>query len=366
MPITEIREVENMNESTRRVAPTDDSEEATNELGQQLLRFNALARASLVNWDIDQNSQLSLIKHRENAVYELKTPGGERYALRIHRAGYHSDAALRSELQWMTALNDAGLRTPQSVRTRTGDWFAVQQDKSGSDAYQIDMLSWVDGKALGSVEQGLSDDVATLVSNYRQVGVLAARLHNLTESWPKPDGFTRQAWDIDGCFSENAIWGRFHDLEVLTSEQMAILDTARKLLVALLTDLGKGPEVYGLIHCDLLPENLLGSGDDIYLIDFDDAGYGWYLFEFATSLFFLLGEPYFDDVFDALVEGFRSERALPDEQLALLPAFFLLRALVYLGWAHTRSETDTAKEMTPMIVEVALEMAEAFISETNN
>jgi Ser/Thr protein kinase RdoA (MazF antagonist) len=355
-----------MNESASRVAPSDDSEEAKNELEQQLLRFSALARASLVNWDIDQNSQLSLIKYRENAVYELMTPSGERYALRIHRAGYHSDAALRSELQWMTALNDAGLRTPQSVRARTGDWFAVQQDKSGSDVYQIDMLSWVDGKALGSVEQGLSDDVATLVSNYRQVGVLAARLHNLTESWPKPDGFTRQAWDIDGCFSENAIWGRFQDLEVLTSEQMATLDTARKLLVALLTDLGKGPEVYGLIHCDLLPENLLGSGDDIYLIDFDDAGYGWYLFEFATSLFFLLGEPYFDDVFDALVEGFRSERALPDEQLALLPAFFLLRALVYLGWAHTRSETDTAKEMTPMIVEAALEMAEAFISEINN
>ena len=147
---------------------------------------------------------------------------------------------------------------------------------------------------------------------------------------------------------------------------MATLDTARKKLEALLTDLGKGPEVYGLIHCDLLPENLLGSGDDIYLIDFDDAGYGWYLFEFATSLFFLLGEPYFDEVFNALIEGYRSERELPDEHLALLPAFFLLRAMVYLGWAHTRSETDTAKELTPMMVEATMEMAEAFISETNN
>ncbi|MBT4519863.1 MAG: phosphotransferase [Halieaceae bacterium] len=336
------------------------------DLDQQLLAFNALALASLEKWDIDPGSKLSLIKHRENAVYELMTPDGGRYALRIHRAGYHSDAALRSELQWMSALNAAGLLTPQSVKTRTNDWFAVLQEGTSGERYQVDMLSWVDGKALGSVEQGLSDDVATLAANYRQVGVLAARLHKLTESWPKPEGFTRHAWDIDGCFAEHAVWGRYRDLEVLTPEQMATLDAASEALTTLLSDLGRGPEVYGLIHCDLLPENLLGSGEDIYLIDFDDAGFGWYLFEIATSLFFLLGEPYFDDVSSALIEGYRSERALPDKQLALLPAFFLLRALVYLGWAHTRSETETAKELTPKIVAAAVEMAEAFLSKINN
>ena len=177
-----------MNESASGVATPLEPELTTSELEQQLLQFNALARACLTNWDIDPKSELSLIKHRENAVYELMTPGKDRYALRIHRAGYHSDAALRSELQWMTALNDAGLRTPQNVKTRTGDWFAVLQDESSKEAYQIDVLSWVDGEALGSVEQGLSDDLATLIANYRQVGVLAARLHNITERWPKPQG----------------------------------------------------------------------------------------------------------------------------------------------------------------------------------
>ena len=327
---------------------------------QQLQQFNALARAAVVNWGLGEDSELALIKHRENAVYKLVTPCGETRALRIHRSGYHSNAALRSELQWMSALNQAGLRTPQSIETLSGDSFAVLRAEADGEPYQVDLLTWVEGKALGSVEQGLDDDPAVLVANYFQVGVLAARLHNITEQWDKPAGFTRQAWDIDGCFSEHALWGRYQDLDVLTTEQMATLDAARDKLVTLLSDVGTGPDVYGLIHCDLLPENLLGDGEDIYLIDFDDSGYGWYLFEFATSLFFLLGKPYFDDVYHALVRGYRSERSLPDEQLALLPAFFLLRALVYLGWAHTRRDTETAKELTPMVVEAALQMAEAF------
>lgn len=355
-----------MSDSARSVGLPESQNQTSAETDAQLQQFDALARASLANWDIDSGSELSLIKHRENAVYALKTPAGQRYALRIHRSGYHSDAALRSELQWMAALNDAGLRTPQSIKTGSDEWFVVLQGEFDGEDYQIDMLSWVEGDALGSVEQGLSDDVASLAANYHQVGILAARLHNITESWPKPEGFTRQAWDVDGCFSENAVWGRFQDLEVLTPEQLATLHTAREKLETLLGNLGKGPEVYGLIHCDFLPENLLGTGEDLYLIDFDDAGYGWYLFEFATSLFFLLGEPYFDDVFNALIEGYRSERELSDEHLALLPAFFMLRAMVYLGWAHTRSETETAKELTPMMVEAAMEMAEAFINEANN
>ena len=94
----------------------------------------------------------------------------------------------------------------------------------------------------------------------------------------------------------------------------------------------------------------------------DDAGFGWYLFEIATSLFFHLGQDHFDDVLNAFIEGYRSERQLTDEELELLPAFFMVRGLVYLGWAHTRKETETAQALTGMIVEGVTQMAEEFLS----
>lgn len=354
-----------MNKSIRPIAVDEDCQDTDVVLELQLERFNDLARASLVNWDVGPECELSLIKHRENAVYQLSTSGGINFALRVHRIGYHNNDALRSELQWMTALSNAGIHTPGNIKTVAGDWFVEQVCEHSGKTYQIDLLSWVDGTPLGSVEEGLEGDTAMLVSNFRQVGTLAARLHNETEKWQSPDGFYRQSWDVDGCFSGNAIWGRFQDLDVLTDEQLTTLHAAKEALLGLLMRLGKGADVYGLIHCDLVPENLLRSDHDLYLIDFDDSGYGWHLFELATSLFFLLGQPYFDEVYRALIEGYRSERELSDEQLELLPAFFLLRSLVYLGWAHTRKETATAKEMTPMIVDAALELAEAFLDESN-
>ena len=117
-----------------------------------------------------------------------------------------------------------------------------------------------------------------------------------------------------------------------------------------------------MIHADFLPENLMVKGDDIQLIDFDDSGFGWHLFEFATSLFFDLGEDYFDEVFAAMVRGYRKHRELPDAHLELMPVFFMARAFTYLGWMHTRSETETAQQMAPVIIEGACELAESLLT----
>ncbi|MFM7275918.1 MAG: aminoglycoside phosphotransferase, partial [Gammaproteobacteria bacterium] len=52
-----------------------------------------LAEAALPRWGLAPR-EMSLIKYRENAVFRVDTTAGSRVALRIHRHGYHSDAAL--------------------------------------------------------------------------------------------------------------------------------------------------------------------------------------------------------------------------------------------------------------------------------
>ena len=160
---------------------------------------------------------------------------------------------------------------------------------------------------------------------------------------------------------DDALWGRFWELEDLTQEQRQLVLDAREKILPILAAYGKNERNYGIIHADLLPENILKKGDDLCLIDFDDSGFGWYLFEIATSLFFLLGEPNFDDVMNAFIEGYTSERVLTDEDLELLPAFFLIRGLVYLGWGHTRRETETAQAMIGIVIEGVTQMAREFL-----
>lgn len=329
---------------------------------QQIERLNALVRAALPLWGMAVDAEISLLKYRENAVYAVDS-GGTRYALRVHRANYHSDAALRSELQWMDALNREGIKTPDVIPAADGELFKVISVEGVPEPRQVDILGWVEGEALGSIEEGASGDAETTIANYRIVGELMARLHNQAQRWDKPAGFTRHAWDVEGLVGEHPLWGRFWELKALNDDQRALIERAREKVRVDLEVFGQGEDRYGLIHCDFLPENLLRSADGMRLIDFDDSGYGWHLFDIATSLFFIADDENFDAIFDAFITGYRSERALPASHEELMPLFFLIRGLVYLAWAHTRQETDTAKELTPILVEAVTALAREYLGE---
>ena len=63
-----------------------------------------------------------------------------------------------------------------------------------------------------------------------------------------------------------------------------------------------------------------------------------------------------------MIEGYRACRSLPDEQLAYLPMFFVARGFTYVGWVHTRNETETARELTPMLVEMICGLSEDYLA----
>jgi Ser/Thr protein kinase RdoA (MazF antagonist) len=100
----------------------------------------------------------------------------------------------------------------------------------------------------------------------------------------------------------------------------------------------------------------------VCVIDFDDAGFGWHLFELATSLYFIADEGVLRAARDALIRGYRSERALSDAALERLPLFLAARGTTYLGWVHTRQGTETAKEMTPFLIERACAAADEYLT----
>jgi Ser/Thr protein kinase RdoA (MazF antagonist) len=327
----------------------------------QAERLAALARQALARWGIGAQA-IELLKYRENAVFRVVTADGRAFALRIHRAGYHSDAELRSELQWMQALLADGFDVPVLVPSRAGQLFEIVEHPAVPGARQVDLFEWIEGRQLGSVESGMVIDAAALARTFRTIGTLAARLHNQSAAWRQPPGFVRHSWDLEGLLGEQPFWGRFWELAALSPTQRQLIDRAR---AAMRTDLARVPRTpanYGLIHADFCPENLLVDGERVRLLDFDDAGFGWHLFEIVTSLYFYRREAYFADIEAQLLAGYRAHRPLPAEEVARLPLFYGLRGFTYLGWAHTRQETQTARELTPTLIELACEAAEAYFA----
>ena len=330
-------------------------------IAEQQARLAATAAEALDAWGWRQ-AELRLIKHRENAVFEAVL-AGRRRALRLHRQGYHDDAELRSELQWMQALAAAGIEVPRLVPTLSGELFISREFAGLSGSLQVDLFEWIDGEPLGAVETGVGDGGRDVAQTYFSLGALAGRLHNQAAAWELPSGFRRHAWDLDGLVGERPFWGRFWELPALSRQERRLMERVRQRLRRELSALERAPANYGLIHADFVAENILVNGDQVRLIDFDDAGFGWHLFELATSTHFLMGESYFEAAQEALIRGYRSQRPLSDAQLARLPLFSLARATTYLGWVHTRPETETAQEMTPMLISSACELANAYLAQ---
>lgn len=325
-----------------------------------LERMQVLARVALDRWNLAV-ADLAPIKVRENAVFRVDLAGGGRAVLRVHRQGYHADSALESEFAWLRALEAGGIPVPRVIRSRRGRDFEIV-DSGAEGTRQIDVFEWIEGQQLGSVESGIEGGETAVASQYHKIGVIAARMHNHTAGWQYPSGFRRHSWDAAGLVGEQPLWGRFWELAALTQPQKSLLMHARTSIADELAAYGAQADRYGLIHADLVPENLLVDGDRICVIDFDDAGFGWHLFELATSLYFISGDSVYPAAREALIRGYRSERALTDEALERLPLFLTARATTYLGWVHTRQGTDTARELTPFLIERACAVAEEYLA----
>ena len=328
---------------------------------QQAECYQQLAELVLPEWGL-QDASLSMIKMRENAVLKVETNDGNKQVLRIHRAAYHTDDALRSELQWIQALASAGIETPEVIPTHSGELFITPDSTLAGLPRQIDVFAWVDGEPLGNVEEDLGGGVEIHQSRFKTIGELAARVHNQASEWSIPSGFVRHAWDVEGLTGNKPFWGGFWELEALSDSERDLIERTRDRVRKDLIAYGQSPHNYSMIHADMLADNILVDGHHIRLIDFDDAGFGWHLFEMATSLYFYHGEPQYDRLLKSYISGYRSQRSLTDEDLENFPLFMLARGTTYLGWAHTRRETETAQELTPMFITLVCDLAEEYLS----
>ncbi|WP_020680024.1 phosphotransferase enzyme family protein [Marinobacterium rhizophilum] len=347
-----------------RAKPMWPANDAALEMPVDEARLCQLAAAAMTEWSLTYDV-LTLVKYRENAVFRVGCAGGRKYALRLHRPGYHGDDALRSELRWIAALNAQGLGIPAVIPTRSGGLMARTANSEGR-IWPADLFEWVDGEPLRAMEPRLARDTAQAVRLYRNLGGLAARIHNQATGWLPPGEFRRHCWDAEGLAGERPFWGPFWSLETHTPDQAALLRRVREQLWLRLSEYAADSannQLFSLIHADLVPDNLIVDGDAVRLIDFDDAGFGWHLFEIATALFAIREQPYRCAAFDALLDGYRQNRPLADEQLRHLPMFIVARACSYLGWIGDRPDTDTARERSGQLTAVACELAEAWLTD---
>lgn len=302
-------------------------------------------------WGFD-NVRYDFVAGRENRVYRVRTGEGD-FALRLKRPGYRSEEELLSELQWLDAMDRAGLHVPLPRQSLSGKLLERVEGR------YADLIGWMHGTPLGKGQGLLELDDPLLV--FRRLGRVLAQLHESCDAWEYPPGFVRCSWDVDGLLGDNPVWGRFWENPTLDPETRALLgrfrDHARQALEQCADELD-----YGLIHADPLRENVLVDGGEIKLLDFDDGGFGFRLFDIATALLRNMDEPDYLTLKAALLKGYREVRWLDDR---LLDLFLALRAVTYVGWIATRMREAGADERNARFSARAGKLCASYLEQTH-
>jgi Ser/Thr protein kinase RdoA (MazF antagonist) len=325
-------------------------------LGEDRLSLLELARTSLGAFGLERAERVELVNHSENATYRVRMGDGPDYALRIHREGYHDHAAITSELAWMIALREARVVTvPEPVRGMNGGHIQrVTHPRLGWSRHVV-ITKWEAG-----VEPSLDGD---LRKPFIALGEAAARMHLHAVGWRRPPGFTRLTWNFETALGEeNPHWGRWRDGMGVTRAMQKVFGRAAQVIQARLSAYGQSSQRFGLVHGDMRLANLLLDAGEVKVIDFDDCGISWFMYDAATPVSFFEHEDKVPELLAHWLDGYRNVRALDRADEDELPTFVMLRRLLLVAWIGTRRETDLARTMGVAYSEGTTALCDRYLS----
>ena len=299
---------------------------------EQVDRLRKLADAALEKFGFNQY-RLTFLQHLVNTTFRLDC-NQERYLVRIHRA--RTRTAVASELVWLEALaheTTVPVQIPQ--RSLDGKIIVVEKQPEVPESYPVTVLSWLEGRVL---PQDLRSP-----HHFYQLGQLVAKLHHHAQHWTPAFELDRPCYDSTSVLRTDNVFGE----EAVTYKQLpedvqGHLQRLHKQLQEVEQRLGKSPDQFGLIHSDLSFGNVLFTTDAVLPIDFDDCGFGYYLYDLAVILAGPWERSGFRQRREALFEGYREICELPNEHLNLIPAFMAMRASSLGQWDRVRTLLHTS------------------------
>lgn len=300
---------------------------------KDLRAFDEAARLAVADFANLDASTLTRMEYSENATYQVKDYAGQAFVLRINRPFYHSKAQIAAEIHWLHDLHMAlPFAVSKPIAMANGDYIGTQHVEG--TRYHSTLFTFVAGQAPAEGD----------VNVFEQLGEITAQFHtHSVQQHARYQHYDRMTWDELTILGEDAKWGRWQDGRGMTAARIAQYEQAVALMRERLAAYGKHPSRFGLIHADLRSANLLVAQGELKIIDFDDCGFSWLLYDFAAAISFVEHEPYVADLQAAWLKGYRRYRALTEEDEAMLATFVLLRRLQLIAWIGSRTNATTER-----------------------
>jgi Ser/Thr protein kinase RdoA (MazF antagonist) len=292
---------------------------------QRITLFETLGRAALRRYGIE-TADLSHRTYSENVIFEVRPADGGRYALRVCRPNT-DPTDLEREITWLHALvRDTELRIPAPVMTAGGDPFTQAQIGGIPEPRYCALFTWVSG------DYARGDELTP--QRLDKAGEFLARLHAHAETYRLPERLALPRQNADSLSSldiSDPLAAYFPDRHDINAFEDALSTAA-----SVMRELGEGSDVAGIIHGDFHQRNYIFDGEEIGAIDFETMWWGYYLYDLATTLSYLVPDFLRDrdpqPLRQAVVRSYERHRGLPADAPRYLRVFEAYRLWIMADW----------------------------------
>lgn len=315
-------------------------------------------RALVKTYDFSHDVEVSPLNQAENTILLVHDRGrGNKYVLRInsHQLNYHNPAVIGSEVAWLRALREeSDIEAPDPVASRDGRF--VQK----IEAPEIDQPRCA---IMMTFLEGVEPNPDSLLEGFDRLGEITARMHGHAKGWVRPANFVRPDWAPESIADNLQGWGDWrHGYGMEDETAREVVGRAMDTVLARLARIERDHDRFGLIHADFRLANILIEGNRTKVIDFDDCGIGYYLYDLASALTFIEQRPDVPELIETWLAGYRRVAEIPPDVEAEIPSIVMLRRIMILGYIGNRRHLEYVQELGVGYTIDSLDLAETYLA----
>ncbi|GAF12561.1 protein kinase [Bacillus sp. JCM 19045] len=291
--------------------------------------INKLAR----QYGADQNS-VHLIGGFNKNVYQF-TQNQQEYVLKCYKQNDVHKENVQDEVNTLELIKDAGVRTAEILRSVSGN--KVEAIADNQKLYYAFAMDKIGG---GPLTEWKKNPNWVLLW-----GKSMGQFHNLLAVKRTNENVVFPEWEEETLF------------EVISKEFDSELVQKWNWFMKQLQQLTKKEKEYGVIHHDLHHENIHLWREKMYLLDFGDVRYHWYIYDIAIAIYHAMQTVHsserskrFKEFSTRFIEGYRSEHPLTEHQIEQLPFFLCYREIysyLYLS-LHAKGGKELQQALSTM------------------
>lgn len=317
---------------------------------QSILSAQALALQVLPTYSFKSPITCELFNRGVNHIYLVRS-GESKCILRISRTGWRTYEQIAGEVDFLNFLAKHDFPVAKPIPKKDGSYIHTLNAPEGV-RYAV-ALTYVEGNPPFKLNRAQSE----------RYGQLTAKIHLLSDQHQKQ--ISRYHYDLDTLVDEAL--KRFVSLYADRPQEVDYLMEIGERLKAEANKLPRRGSEYGICHGDLRSENLLlDKAGEFTLIDFDDCGYGWRVYDIGTFFwhqFFPAPIDQQGEIRDAFLSGYQSVRPLSDAELKALPYFVALRHIWSCGVGTEQVPLDVGTKRIFQYLEPVLQWLKGWMAQ---